>query len=142
MLVIYSTNCYTNAEPHSATCFDDDSSEGAAESSSTNKTARDGTKWEFMELGVEARGRHTAQNVLTNQLGLSRFALKMADSLVGTFRVTSGNHILKHIQQCTSSNNLDNEEWRFHFVSSMYLLHCYMCEERMVAKTFPFTISE
>ena len=27
-------------------------------------------------------------------------------------------------------------------MGSMHLLHCYMYEERMVAKTFPFTIFE
>ena len=55
----------TNVETHSATCFDDDSGSGAAESSSTQETARDSTKWEFMEFGVEARGRRAAQNALT-----------------------------------------------------------------------------
>ena len=35
---------YTNADTPSATCFDDDSGSGAAKSSSTHKTARDGTK--------------------------------------------------------------------------------------------------
>ena len=29
---------------------------------------------------------------------------------------------------------------RFHFVSSIHLLHCHMYEERIAAKTFPFTI--
>ena len=29
---------------------------------------------------------------------------------------------------------------RFHFVSSMHLLHCYMYEEGMVAKTFLFAV--
>ena len=42
--------CYGTA----ATCFDDASGSGAAESLSTHETARDGTKWEFMEFGVEA----------------------------------------------------------------------------------------
>ena len=37
----------TNIEIYSATCYNDDSGSGAAESSSTNETARDGTKWEF-----------------------------------------------------------------------------------------------
>ena len=58
---------YTNVETHSATCFDDNSGSGAAESSSTHETARDGTKWKFMEFGIEARGRRTAQNVLIKQ---------------------------------------------------------------------------
>ena len=75
----------TNVETHSATCFDDASDSGAAESSSTHETARDGTKWEFMEFDVEARGRRAAQNVLTEQSDLSRFALRMADSPVGAF---------------------------------------------------------
>ena len=55
----------TNVEIYSATCFDDDYSSGAAESLSTDKTAREGTKWEFMEFGVKTRGRRAAQNVLT-----------------------------------------------------------------------------
>ena len=32
------------------------------------------------------------------------------------------------------------EEWEVYFVSSMHLLLCYMYEQRMVARTFPFTI--
>ena len=55
----------TNVKAHSATCFDDDSSSGAAESSNTYETARDSTKWKFMEFGAKAPGRRTAQNVLT-----------------------------------------------------------------------------
>ena len=50
----------TNVETYSATCFDDASGSGAAESSSTHETAIDGTKWKFMEFGVEARGRRAA----------------------------------------------------------------------------------
>ena len=60
----------TNIETHSATCFDDDSGLGAAESSSTHETARDGTKWEFIKVSVEAQGRHAAQNLLTEQSAL------------------------------------------------------------------------
>ena len=51
---------YTNVETHSATYFDDDSGSGAGESLSTHETARDNTKWNFMEFGVEARGRRTS----------------------------------------------------------------------------------
>ena len=58
-----------------------------AESSSTHETARDSTKWKFMEFGAEARGRRAAQNVVTEQSGLSRFILRMADSFVGAFQV-------------------------------------------------------
>ena len=71
-------------------------------------------KWEFMEFCVEARGRRAAQNVLTDQSGLSRFALRMADSSVGAFQVILVNHMLKHIQQCTNVEAwrvLGNEEW-------------------------------
>ena len=50
----------TNVEIHSATCFDDDSGSGTAESWSTHETARYGTKWKFMKFGVEARGRLAA----------------------------------------------------------------------------------
>ena len=70
----------TNVETYSAICFDDDAGSGAAESSSTHETAKDGTKWKLMEFGLEARRRRAAQNVLTKQSGLSRFALRMANS--------------------------------------------------------------
>ena len=60
----------TNVEIHSATCYNDDSGSGAVKSSRTNEAARDGTKGEFKELSLEARGRHAAQNVLTEQSGL------------------------------------------------------------------------
>ena len=54
-----------------------------------------------MKFGVEARGRRVAQNVPTEQPGLSRFALRMADSPVGAFQVIFYSHMLKHFQQCT-----------------------------------------
>ena len=93
-----------------------------------------------MEFGVEARGRSAAQNVLTEQSGLSRFALRMADSPVGAFQIIFDNHMLKYIQQCRSSKSFRQlKNGRFHFVSSMRLLLCYMYEQ-LVAKTFPFTI--
>ena len=57
----------TGIETHSATCVHNDSDSGAAESLSTHETTRDGTKWEFMKFGVEARGRRAAQNVLAEQ---------------------------------------------------------------------------
>ena len=87
----------TNVETHYATCFNDDSGSGAAANSSTNVTARDGTKWELMKFGVEARGRRAAQNVLTEQLSLSCFALRMADYSVGAYQIIFDNHMLKHI---------------------------------------------
>ena len=59
-----------NVKTYSATCFDDDSSSGAAESSNTHETERDGTKWEFIGFDVEPRGRRAAQNVLSEQSGL------------------------------------------------------------------------
>ena len=55
----------TNIEIYSATCYNDDFGSGAAESSSTNETERDGTKWEFMEFGLEARGRRAAQILMS-----------------------------------------------------------------------------
>ena len=79
---------------HSATCFDDAFGSGAAESSSTHETATDGTKWEFMEFDVEARGRRAAQNVVTEQSSLPRFALRIADSPVGACQVIFDNHML------------------------------------------------
>ena len=50
-----------------------------------------------MEFGAEAQGRRTAQNVLSEQSDLSRFALRMADSPAGAFQVIFNNHMLKHI---------------------------------------------
>ena len=50
----------TNLETHSALCSEDDSSSGAAKSSSTHETVRDSTKLEFMKFGAEAQGRRTA----------------------------------------------------------------------------------
>ena len=92
----------TNVEIYSATYYNDDSGSGAAKSSSTNETARDGIKWEFMEFGLKLRGRRAAQNVLTEQSGLSCFALRRADSPVGAFQIIFDNHIPKYIQQCTN----------------------------------------
>ena len=75
----------SNVEIYFATYYNNDSGSGAAQSSSTNETARDGTKWEFMEFGLKARKRSAAQNVLTQKSGLSRFALRRVDSPVGAF---------------------------------------------------------
>ena len=50
----------TNLETYSALCSEDDSSLGAAKSSSTHETSRDSTKLEFMKFGAEAQGRRTA----------------------------------------------------------------------------------
>ena len=50
----------TNLETHSALCSEDDSSSGAAKSSSTHETVRDSTKLKFMKFGAEAQGRRTA----------------------------------------------------------------------------------
>ena len=51
-----------------------------------------------MEFGLEARERRVAQNVPTEQSGLSRFTLRMADTPVGAFQIIFGNHMLKYIQ--------------------------------------------
>ena len=58
----------------------------------------------IMEFGAEAWGRRTAQNVLTEKTGLSRFALRMADYPAGVFQVIFDNHMLKHIQPCTNAD--------------------------------------
>ena len=70
ILVIYKLLILTLKSILLATCYNDDSGSGAAKSSRTNEAARDGTKREFKELSLEARGRHAAQNVLTEQSGL------------------------------------------------------------------------
>ena len=66
-----------------------------------------------MEFGAEAQGRRTAQNVLSEQSDLSRFALRMAHSPAGAFQVIFNNHMLKHIQPFTNveaQKVLGNEE--------------------------------
>ena len=55
-----------------------------------------------MKFGAEAQGRQIAQNVLSEQSDLSRFALRMADSPAGAFQVIFDNHMLKHIQPFTN----------------------------------------
>ena len=55
-----------------------------------------------MKFGAEAQGRQIAQNVLSEQFDLSRFALRMADSSAGAFQVIFDNHMLKHIQPFTN----------------------------------------
>ena len=66
-----------------------------------------------MKFGAEAQGRQIAQNVLSEQSDLSRFALRMADSSAGAFQVIFNNHMLKHIQPFTNVEArrvLGNEE--------------------------------
>ena len=124
----------TNAETQSATPVTDDSDSSAVESSSTHETARDGTKWEFMEFGEEALGRRGAQNIVTEQSGLSRFAFRMVDSPAGAFQVIFDNYMLKHIQQCTNVEArrvLGNEEWELSlcelkaFIALLYVRGAY-----------------
>ena len=132
--IVNSQTADTNVGTHSATCFDNYSGSGAAESLSAHETARDSTKWEFMKFGVEARGRRAAQNILTEQSGLSRFTLRMADSTVGAFQIIFDNHMLKHIQQCTNveaGKVLGNEEWEIllcelnAFIALLYVRRAY-----------------
>ena len=69
----------------------------------------------------------------------------MADSPVGAFQIIFDNHMLKYIEQCTNVEArrvLGNEEWEVSlcelnaFIALLYTVY----EQRMVAKTFPFTI--
>ena len=55
-----------------------------------------------MGFGVEARGRCAAHNVLTEQSGLSRCTLRMADFPVRAFQVIVDDHMFKQIQQCAN----------------------------------------
>ena len=85
-----------------------------------------------MEFGVEARDRRAAQNVVTEQSGLSRFAFRMVDSPVGTYQVIFDNYMLKRIQQCTNVEArrvLGNEEWELcelkAFIALLYVRQAY-----------------
>ena len=124
----------TYVETHSALCSDGESGLDAAESSSTHEIARDGTKWEFVEFGIEAPGRRAAQNVVTEQSSLSRFVLRQVDSPVAAFQVIFDEHMLKHIQQCTNDEAekvLGNKEWKLSicelkaFIALLYVRGAY-----------------
>ena len=80
-------NFNTNIEIHSATCYDNDSDSGPAESSSTNETARDGTKWEFMEFGVKhEEGLQLRMSQLSN-LVYQALPLEWQTSLLVLFKL-------------------------------------------------------
>ena len=55
-----------------------------------------------MEFGSEARIMRAAQNLITEQSGLSRLAIKFTYSDVSAFQVISNKYMLKHIQYCTN----------------------------------------
>ena len=121
--VIYIQTVRTNAETQSATPVADDSGSSAAKSSSTHETARDGTKWKFMEFGVEARGRHAAQNVVSEQSDLSPFPLEWLTPLLVLFK-------LYLIITCSNTfSNLEarrvfgNKEWEL----LLYELKAFCC---------------
>ena len=103
-----------------------------------------GTKWKFMEFAVETRGSRAAQNVLTEQSGLSRFAFSMADSPFGVFQVIFDNHMLKHIQQCTNvetRRGLGNEEREVSLCELNAFITLLHVRGAHRDKNFPFAIS-
>ena len=100
-----------------------------------------------MEFGVEARKRRAALDVQTEQSGLLLFALRMANSLAGAFRVISDNRMIKHIQQyinVEARRVFGTEEWEVSLceLNAFIALLYGMYEERMVAKTFPLKFLE
>ena len=67
----------------------------------------------------------------------------MADSLVGAFQIIIDKLMLKCIQQCTNVEArrvLSNEEWEVLLCELNAFIALLYDEQRMVAKTFPFTI--
>ena len=64
--------------------------------------ARDGTKWEYIELSSEFRGRLQLQNMLTESASLTRYANRMLDGPLSAFELLVDNSMLTHVQQCTS----------------------------------------
>ena len=96
-----------------------------------------------MEFGVETQRGRAAQNVLTKQSGLSRFALCMADYSVTAYQVIFNNHMLKLIQQCTNVEArrvLGNEEWEVSLCELNALSALLYVRGAYDGKNFPLTI--
>ena len=78
------------------------------------ETAKDGTKWSFISLGSESRGRRAARNVLTEEAGLSRRTRQLSDSPLGAFLLLMNSHMISLVQNCTNVEArrvLSNKDW-------------------------------
>ena len=78
------------------------------------ETAKDGTKWSFISLGSESRGRRAARNVLTEEAGLFRRSRQLSDSLLGAFLLLVDSHMISLVQNCTNVEArrvLSNKDW-------------------------------
>ena len=62
------------------------------------ETAKDGTKWSFISLVSESRGRRAARNVLTEEAGLSRRSRQLSDSPLGAFLLLMDSHMISLVQ--------------------------------------------
>ena len=78
-------------------------------------TARDDTKWDIINFGVEEKARQAAQNVVTKLSGLSRWSRQMVDFPLGAFKPIFDNYIFSQIQNCTNVEAcrvLENSTWQ------------------------------
>ena len=91
---------------------------------------KDRTKWEYIEVSSESRGKLLAQNVLTESSGLTRYANRMLDSPLSTFELLIVNAMLTHVQQCTEAEAhrvKNSDEWKLllselkAFISLLYV---------------------
>ena len=98
------------------------------------ETAKDGTKWSFISLGSESRGRRAARNVLTEEAGLSRRSRQLSDSPLGAFLLLMDSHMISLVQNCTNVEArrvLSNKDWNVSrsellaFIALLYVRGAY-----------------
>ena len=98
------------------------------------ETAKDGTKWSFISLGSESRGRRAARNVLTKEAGLSRRSRQLSDSPLAAFLLLMDSLMISLVQNCTNVEArrvLSNKDWNVSrsellaFVSLLYVRGVY-----------------
>ena len=98
------------------------------------ETAKDGTKWSFINLCSENRGRRAARNVLTEEAGLSRRSRQLLDSPLGAFLLLMDSHMTSLVQNCTNVEArrvLSNKDWNVSrsellaFIALLYVRKAY-----------------
>ena len=98
------------------------------------ETANDGTKWSFISLGSESRGRRAARNVLTEEAGLSRRSRQLSDSPLGAFLLLMDSDMISLVQNCTNVEArrvLSNKDWNVSrsellaFIALLYVRGAY-----------------
>ena len=98
------------------------------------ETAKDGTKWSFINLGSESRGRRAARNVLTEEAGLSRRSRQLSDSPLDAFLLLMDSYMISLVQNCTNveaQRVLSNKDWNVSrskllaFIALLYVRRAY-----------------